>query len=66
MTENAVRGCDQMINRIYLPDRHNAVVAHCATTRNTRMIEVAIQRQIEKTGLFVAVIAFDDRRQMKF
>ena len=45
---------------------HSAVVAHGTTTRNTRMIKVAIQRQLQKTGGVMAVIAFDDRRQVKF
>ena len=49
-----------------LADAHSAVVAHAATTRNTRMIKAAIQCQLQKIGGVMTVIAFDDRRQMKF
>jgi hypothetical protein len=49
-----------------LADAHSAVVAHAATTRNTRMIKTAIQRQLQKMAGIMAAIAFDDRRQVKF
>lgn len=45
-----------------LADGDSAIVAHAATTRNTRMIKAAIQRQVQKTIGIMAVIAFGDRR----
>ena len=67
VAENAVRVCRYVdgIGLGILSYGHNAVVAYGATTGNTRMIETTIQRQLQKSGGIVAIIAFDRRGHMR-